>query len=276
MGRAVVMRWLTPRWLGATAVALAFFVLCQFLGQWQWGRYEGKLANRERVESFYSAPVRPLSEVVPAQTARPGGAVGKEQEWRHVQMRGEYVSGARFMVRNRPQDRSYGYEVLVPLRLEDGTAVMVDRGWVANGERADVLPAVPSPPSGQVSVSGWVRPGEPPFNENTPAGQLGSIDVERMRRESGLLLRGAYVVLEREQDGSGASPARPEPLLPPQTGLGPHFAYALQWWVGSLVGFVIVFVYVRREVRDELILSGQLTPKAPKPKKTRIWDEEDA
>ena len=35
------------------------------------------------------------------------------------------------LLRNRVRDGEGGYDVLTPLRLDDGTAVVIDRGWVA-------------------------------------------------------------------------------------------------------------------------------------------------
>ncbi|MDO5698212.1 MAG: SURF1 family protein [Dermatophilus congolensis] len=282
--RLFMTRLLTPRWLGATAAALAFFALCLFLGDWQYGRHEARAANADRVEQHYSAAP------VPVDTVSPAGATGlaEAEEWTRVTATGTYDRAGQLMVRNRPQNIVYGYEVLVPLVLDDGTALVVDRGWVKNAERADVLPDVPAAPAGRVTVTGWLRPGEPTVGEGLPPGQIASIDLGRAQAATGHDLRSAYLVLESENDGSGTEPARPAPLLPPDTGLGVHFAYALQWWGASIVGFVIVFVYLRREVRDELqadlasgtdqaVPSGAAgRPRAPKPKKVRIWDEEDA
>ncbi len=275
--RPLLTRLFTPRWLGASAAALAFFGLCLFLGDWQYGRHEGRVANAERVQRHYT------SDPVALDTALPPGSTGlpADDEWRRVSASGTYDPAAQLMARNRPQNTVYGYEVLVPLALDDGTAVLVDRGWVKNAERADILPQVPAAPSGPVTVTGWLRPGEPPVGEGMPPGQLASINLDRAAAATGHSLRRAYLVMESEDDGSGSAPPRPGPLLPPDTGLGVHFAYALQWWGASVVGFVIVFVYLRREVRDELADSAEGRPvpaaaRTPKPKKVRIWDEEDA
>lgn len=279
--RAILSRLLTPRWLGASAAALAFFALCLFLGDWQYGRHEARLASAERIERHYT------ETPVDIDAALPPGSQGfsAEDDWRRVSATGTYDRAGQLMARNRPQNVVYGFEVLVPLTLDDGSAVLVDRGWVKNAERADVLPEVPAAPAGRVTVTGWLRPGEPPVGEGMPPGQLASINLERAAAATGHHLRPAYLVLESENDGSGAEPARPTPLLAPDTGLGVHFAYALQWWGASVVGFVIVFVYLRREVRDELAAQtsgapvtarGTGTTRAPKPKKVRIWDEEDA
>lgn len=272
VGRALITRWMTKKWLVATVVALAFFVVCLLLGQWQWGRHEDKLANRERIETYYTASPVPLDSVLSAGS----GGLSDADEWRRVTVTGVYDQGAQQLIRNRPQNGTYGYEVAVPLQLGDGTSVLVDRGWLPNAERADVLPEVPPAPGGQVRVEGWVRPGEPTINQGLPEGQLASISLDQAQQATGHRLRGAYLVLASEDDGRGSPPPRPAPLVEPGTGLGPHFAYAVQWWGASALGFAIVFVYLRREVRDEMIDAGELAPAAAKPRKLRVWDEEDA
>jgi hypothetical protein len=86
-------------------------------------------------------------------------------------------------------------------------------------------------------------------------------------------------------DGVAGSPAKPDtapqPLEKPDTDLGPHLAYAFQWWLAAPVGFVLVLVGARRE---HLEGPGSTSPspgdppvpaRTPRVRKTRIWDEED-
>ena len=53
------------------------------------------------------------------------------------------------LVRNRPFEGTYGYEVLVPFIDASGATVLVDRGWVQNADTAQTLPtcAAPTPRS---------------------------------------------------------------------------------------------------------------------------------
>lgn len=265
----------TPRWLGALALAAVFAVTCVWLGRWQYGRYETRSAAADLVNRHYTAQPVPLDSVLPA-----GGELGKDAVWTRVRVDGTYVGAAQLYVRNRPQNVVYGYEVLVPLRLADGSALLVDRGWVQNADRADILPDVPAAPLGPVEVTGWLRRSEPDLRRDLPKGQLASIDVAGAASQTGLRLRDGYLVLDTERTTAsrvtGLAPDRPKPLLPPDTDTGPHFAYALQWWAASLVGFVMVWVFARRELRDAEVLAGRVPVRPPKPKKVRIWDEEDA
>ena len=49
-----------------------------------------------------------------------------------------------------------------------------------------------------------------------------------------------------------------------------NLAYAYQWWLTMVLGFALVWFGIRRELRAE---DPQRFP--ARPKKTRIWDEED-
>lgn len=270
----------TRRWLTATALAVAFAVAAGFLGAWQWSRHEDKVAARDRVEAHYTAEPRPLAQVVTGTDGR----VSADQEWLRVEAEGRYLTEEQLLVRNRPHHGVYGYEVLVPLRLtgpDGGTGspltVLVDRGWVPNAADATTLPEVPPAPEGPVTVRGWLRPGEQDLGRQLPAGQLASVNPAAAERATGLSLLDGYLVLEAEQPrqgggaGAEAAPARPEPLQPPRTELGTHLAYAIQWWLTAPVGLVLVGVLARREHREA---TGAASSQ-PRPRRRRIWDDED-
>ena len=58
------------------------------------------------------------------------------------------------------------------------------------------------------------------------------------------------------------------------TDLGPHQAYAFQWWLGMVAGFVLVWFGARREYLEGLEQAAPAGTPVPR-KKVRIWDEED-
>ena len=270
---------ISRRWLGALAVALGFAVAAWFLGQWQWHRYEAKAARAERISSHYEARPQPLTDVL-------GDApMPLAQEWTRVTATGRYAVDETLLVRNRPYEGTYGYEVLVPFTTDTGRTVLVDRGWVQNAETAETLPSVPPAPADEVTVTGWLRRSEPSLGRTPPAGQVASINLAEVARQVDEPLLGAYVVLEVERRPDGSAPPRPTALEAPDTGLGPHQAYAFQWWLAMVGGFVLVGFGVRREHRDRLDAEAAAVPGAGadgrggvatrRPRKTRIWDEED-
>lgn len=250
---------LTPRWLGWLVLAVLVGLACVRLGQWQWDKYEDLSARADRVETHYEADPVPVTDVLDEDRAP------VEDEWTRVTATGEYLGDEQVLVRNRPLDGTYGYEVLVPLRLAGGGHLVVNRGWVPNSEKgADVPPEVPSAPEGEVTVTGWVRLGEASLGRDLPTGQVASINRPEVEEEVGTSLLGGYVSLQSERPDT----ARPEPLEVPDTDTGPHLAYAIQWWLVVPAVLVFWFVALRRE-------SGASGPRPVREKKVRIWDEED-
>src|SRR6478736_4151232 len=230
--------------LGGLALALAFAVVCVFLGRWQWGRYEERSVQAQAVTTHYAAAPVPLGSA----TARIPPS--EEDQWLRVSATGRYATGQQLLVRNRSLDGQPGLEVLVPLELSGdltGTRVFVDRGWVANADSAADLPQVPPTPTGEFTAESWLRSGEPDLGKELPAGQLASIDLGAAARQTG----GGQML---------------------DAYLGPHQAYAIQWWLTSVFGLVLLGYRLRVDAEAR----REATTTVPKPKKVRIWDEEDA
>ena len=273
MLRVVISR----RWLAALAVAALFAVACVFLGRWQWERHDDKAARAQRINSHYFASPVPLSRAMPG----PDANLPRAKEWTLVTATGRYADQSLMLVRNRPNNGVFGYEVVVPLELADGASLLVDRGWIPNGKSAAVPSAVPPTPAGDITVTGWLRVGEPSLGRQTPTGQLASINLAEARAQTGASLYGAYLIQRAEAGSPGQLIVRPRALEKPDTGEGPHLAYALQWWLSAPVGFALVLVGARREHLESSVPTmsapgrSAAPPRPPKAKKTRIWDEED-
>ena len=109
----------------------------------------------------------------------------------------------------------------------------------------------------------------PSLGKSLPRGQLASINLAEASSQVGSPLLGAYVILEVERLPDGTAPPRPTALEAPDTDLGPHQAYAFQWWLGMVAGFVLVWFGARREYREGL---EQIAPEGtPRPvRKVRI------
>ena len=268
---------ISRRWLAALSVATLFAVACVLLGQWQWHRHEDKAARADRINSHYLAKPVPLAQML----RRPGATLPRSGDWTLVTATGRYDDRSLLLVRNRPNQGVFGYEVVVPLDLGDGASLLVDRGWIPNGPSAAEPSPVPATPRGDITVTGWLRVGEPSFGRQMPHGQLASINIAEARAQTGAPLYGAYLIVRDEAGRPGQQIVRPAALEEPDTGKGPHLAYALQWWLASPVGFVLVLFGVRREVLDASVTPGPAPrgesplPVTSKARKTRIWDEED-
>jgi cytochrome oxidase assembly protein ShyY1 len=261
---------MTPKWLLATVAAILFAGACYVLGTWQWSRYVEKRTKVEAIETNYDAPPVRLDDALAA------GPLTPERQWTHVVLDGAYTGGGELLVRNRSWEKVAGYEVVAPFRTE-GSTVLVDRGWVRSAESASDLPDVLPPPTGPAQVMGWLRTGEVSLGRDLPEGQLASVNLDDARAQLPELgPEDVYVVLGSqvpEQEGAGT----PTPLRRPEESLGPHQAYAVQWWMTMPAGLAFVVWALRRRAREEGLLAETGDADAPpRPRKVRIWDEEDA
>jgi cytochrome oxidase assembly protein ShyY1 len=279
--RSVLRVLREPFWVRAALVTVLLCVVCVLLGRWQWGRHEGKVAIAERIARNYGAPPVGVAALLPD----PAAPLPVGTEWRPVRVVGTYLTDRSVLVRNRPLDGVFGYEVVVPFRPADGAPVLlVDRGWVPNGASGARPDAVPAPPAGTVTVVARLRPTEPPLDRAPPPGQELRIDVPRVTAALGLpAVARAYGVLAAEDPAPAAAPRR---LERPDGDLGPHLAYAVQWWAGALAVLVLLVVYAAKEAARRAApvptaaLSGACspgaarTPKAGRSRRRGLTDEE--
>ncbi|MFT4029099.1 MAG: SURF1 family protein [Protaetiibacter sp.] len=232
------------RWGGYLALTIVFAVACGLLSWWQWARRAETAAENLRVERNYDAEPVAISEVLPSLTTW-----DDDDEWTRVELHGEYLVNEQLLVRNRVLGGLPGFEQLVPFRLDDGTVVVLDRGWLPLGDGQDALPdAVPQPAAGEVSVIARLRGAEPALPGRTaPAGQISSIDVATIVDQLGLDgYTAAYgVVASEDPAGDGMPAAAPRP----EEDEGMHLSYALQWIAFGVLAFVGLFWAWRRERR---------------------------
>lgn len=230
------------RWFGYLALVVVFAIACVFLSMWQFARREEAREAIERVEqNWESAPVA-LAEVLPDPDA-----LDPDDTWRSVQLRGEYLADEQLLVRGRPFEGRPGFEVLVPFRADDGTVLVVDRGWVPVGSSQDSPDAVPAAPEGPVTVVVRLKPGEPVIPGRTaPEGQVATIHLPTIAEIAGDdIVTGAYGLLAQEQP---AVP-RPAPYPRPAADEGAHLSYAFQWVAFGVLAFIGLGWAIRREYR---------------------------
>ena len=211
----------------ATLVLLPVFI---GLGSWQVQR----AAEKQQLFDAESA-ARQASPV-------PVASLGPTDMPLHAQARGRYDEHL-FLLDNRVRNRRPGYEVLAPLRISADEAVLVNLGWVAQGESRQQLPAVEAP-TGAVQVTGLaMTPEPPPFELSTretfAAGWpkvVQTAEPGTLEEELGFQLR--PVVLY--PDGSEVAAHKVKVMH--DFGPSRHHAYAAQWFGFALV-LVIVYLW---------------------------------
>ncbi|MET0990398.1 MAG: SURF1 family protein [Glaciihabitans sp.] len=242
-----MQRWrfaLEKRWFGYLAVAIVFAIACYFLSQWQFARRDETLAEVAKVDQNYDADPRPLQAVLTDMEF-----FDEAQEWTPVEMTGTYLTEDQLLVRSRPYGGRPGFEVLTPLRLDDGSIFIVDRGWVPTGEEQDSPDFVPEAPGGTVNVTARLKPGEPNLpGRSAPAGQVSTINLPTVAElVGGPVYTGAYGLLATE-DPTPAD-TRPAAAVKPDRDEGPHLSYAFQWLIFALFGFFGLGYALRTEYR---------------------------
>lgn len=232
----------------ALVVVLVLAAVCVSLGKWQYGRFEDKRDRAEVIETNYDASPAPLAEEMPD----PAAPLADEQEWAPVRMQGSYCSdpGCVLYVRNRQIGGQVGFWQLAPFRAEDGTTLLVVRGWVPEDSGASSPADPPAVPEGPLTVTARLRTAEPVLDRVPPEGQAHSVNPTQIAGLLDLdpdsLVVGAYGELAAEQPEA----ARPQALPAPETGLGPHLSYAFQWWIFALFFPGALVFRLRRQFQD--------------------------
>jgi cytochrome oxidase assembly protein ShyY1 len=235
-GRRIGARWI----VGSVLVAAICFG-CIEAGFWQIRRLHERQALNARIRER-SADTVPLPEV-------DDGTEPDDLVYRRVDVAGTYDATHEVLVRFRSRTGLPGYEVLTPLRTDDGPTVLVDRGWVPleDGDRWPVPEMAPHPD--QVEVTGLLAPAEGGSTRlaRRPDGVqvVNAIDPATLRAavDDGDLYP---VYLLADDGGSGVGSSFPVPVDPPALTEGPHRSYAVQWFLFASVGIVGWAALLRR------------------------------
>jgi cytochrome oxidase assembly protein ShyY1 len=231
---------LRPRWVVGhvlvVVVAVSFFAL----GLWQLGRHEDKQDAEAAARAAYAAPAPDI-----------GAAGATPDVGTRVEVTGRYDAEHEVLLRNRVRDGEGGYDVLTPLRLDDGSAVVIDRGWVARNV-AERDAGQLEPPGGVVSVRGPMGASralesDDIVEERGGRAALTRIDIDRIGQGVPYPLRTVYVTAQWQDPGPvDGVPALPEPPAADDVN---HLSYAFQWFAFALiplVGWPIVLYRVTR------------------------------
>jgi len=241
----LLLKMLHRKWLITTLLVLLGTALCVRLGIWQLDRLEARRAFNAQVQAMRALP--------PLNLDKDGSDSIQDMEWRAVQVIGHYDFENQIAIRNQYYGGQYGYHLMTPL-LFDGTAVLVDRGWIpADGNSApddwrkyDEV--------GEVNLSGQIRLGQgklaiggvaDAMPENGVRLELwNNADVARIAGQLPYPILPVYIQLDADaQDTEPPIPFQPEIELTE----GPHFGYALQWFTFAAILFVGYPFYLRKQ-----------------------------
>ncbi|HKX16189.1 MAG TPA: SURF1 family protein [Propionibacteriaceae bacterium] len=234
------MRRLWLRWALLIIFVLVLGVVFVNLGQWQLDRLAQRKERNAATIANEQKQVQPYEQVF---THR----ITDADQWQRVEARGTFDAGHQFIVRYRSNNDADGYEVVTPLLTASGV-VLVDRGFIPL-KRGTAIPSVaPAPPAGEVIVVGHVRRNEKGRRAaTTPVdNQMRLINSDAIAATLPYEIKSGYIGLltvQPEQQGGF------QPIPVPELSEGPHFWYAVQWFMFTMIGVAGIVVFIRSDLR---------------------------
>lgn len=236
------MRKLWIRWVALAVFVVLLGALFIRLGEWQLHRLEWRRESNAQVTSHQQLPVKPWTEVF---TGQP---ITDADQWQRVTVTGRYDAQHQLIARYKKQGGVDGVDVITPLVTADGRTVLVDRGFIEVEPNSPVSVA-PAPPSGQVTVVGYVRRSErgKPRQVTPVEGTVRLVNAPAIGSTLGLKLEDGYVQL------ISSDPQQPGTLTPvptPELTEGPHLSYAVQWFLFTVIAAGGAVVLVRSDLKE--------------------------
>ncbi len=250
----------TPKWIAFHLLVVVAVVTMINLALWQLRRLDERQQFNAQVRANSGQPVVAFDEIR-ADLANPSTI-----EWRQVRVTGTYVPDHQFLVVNRSQNGDTGRNVVDALQLDDGSLLVVNRGFVPTAD------AVPPPPQGSVEVTGRLRvseqrkTGQPADEAVEDLTEIRRIDIEVLSQQFDATVQPMYVEAQTPDADSL------QPIVDPVLDEGPHLSYAIQWFVFSacvIAGWVLA-------VRRSIALRSGTTVKKRKSAYVPIADDTSA
>ncbi|MGQ0674901.1 MAG: SURF1 family protein [Rhodospirillales bacterium] len=235
---AFLYRRFKPGW-GLTLAYLAALGVLLALGTWQMDRMEWKRALiAERAQRLAVPPL-----ALPAAVAEP-----RALDFRRVQAVGRFLNDRELYLGNRPRRGQPGYHVVTPLVRADGTAVLVNRGWVPLDRKLPESRA-DGQIEGQTAVQGIAR-APPAPGWFTPKNQEAAnfwfhVDPQAMGRRADLRSVLPVYIEAGSQANKGGLPmgGQTDAALADN-----HLQYALTWYA---LAVVLTAIYAFKALKAE-------------------------
>ncbi len=232
---------LRPLWILSHLFAVSVVVAFVLLGLWQLDRHDQRVSR--------NATVQARSDLAPVAV---GDALAGTEDAGELRFRTVTASGTfgdrDLLVDNRSKDGLPGAWVLTPLRLADGSTLVVNRGFQFN-DGGSVTP-VPAP-AGRVEIEGTVTTwegdgcGVRTGPDDVP---IGMACLRRPTAEDVFDADVLPVVVQAQRSTPPASDLlAPVPL--PELDDGPHRSYAVQWFIFATIIAIVYPLILRRVAR---------------------------
>jgi cytochrome oxidase assembly protein ShyY1 len=232
---------LRPKWVAGHVLVVLLVGLFVAAGFWQLSRNREAHDKLDAERAAFAAPAPAATTANFADLVERGG---------RVTLTGTFDPQHQALLRNRSRHGKIGYDVLTPMTLDDGTVVVVDRGWVSFDRVSDGLGDA-GVPRGTVVVRGVALKASPlrAGEEAKPEGGVTSlprVDLSEIVPGRDDALDG-YVQAQYQQPAPAAdAPALPDPAKVTEVN---HLSYALQWFSFAAIAIIGWPIVLRRALR---------------------------
>jgi surfeit locus 1 family protein len=239
------------RWLMTTLLVFAGTALCVRLGIWQLDRLSQRREFNQHMTQMWALPPLVLNSANFDELTR--------MEYRAVQVTGIYDFADQVALRNQYHENQLGYHLLTPLLMNNGSAVLVDRGWIPADGNASPSDWRKYDETGVVTIHGILRlgPAKPELG-GVPDPALGPdqtrLDLWNMINLERISLQVQHPLLDVfiQPDADASDDVPPIPYQAHiELSEGPHLGYAGQWFTfAAMLFFGYPFFYLRKQAID--------------------------
>ncbi|MCC7305864.1 MAG: SURF1 family protein [Alphaproteobacteria bacterium] len=218
--------------LFATLLTVAGVIVLCALGTWQLQRLEWKTKILDHLGAEYAKDAASIA-IAPAD-------LEQNFDFRRGTLHGTYEFDKQIMIGPRRHDNLPGYHVITPYRLEDGSHILVNRGWVPEDWKFFDEKNPPQRPA-----TGLLRrpdPGNPFTPDNDPAkDQWYHLVPAEIAAAKGIENIYSYVLYREPADAADSNYPLAEATKPEID--NNHLQYAIFWF--TMAG-VLVVIYILR------------------------------
>ena len=217
-----------------TSFSIFFVFVFVFLGIWQIER----AANKERL----------LQDFNSEQESPPTRLTSQSPNWSRVFVDGVFDSSRQILIDNQIHNGKVGYKIFTPFRFDDNKIVLVDRGWIGQGQSRSDLPqlnilekksriiaTVTSPKQGVLAGSELLTNEWPRVSQSKAVEVIASAFNEPILDIVLVLDPGSSQITEFIQ-------IKPFAITPVK-----HYGYAMQWFTMSIVLLGMFLYALKRE-----------------------------
>jgi len=217
-----------------TSFSIFFVFVFVFLGIWQIER----AANKEGL----------LQDFNTEQESPPTRLTNQSPNWSRVFVDGVFDSSRQILIDNQIHNGKVGYKIFTPFRFDDNKIVLVDRGWIGQGQSRSDLPqlnilekksriiaTVTSPKQGVLAGSELLTNEWPRVSQSKAVEVIASAFNEPILDIVLVLDPGSSQITEFIQ-------IKPFAITPVK-----HYGYAMQWFTMSIVLLGMFLYALKRE-----------------------------